>query len=113
MKEEAKLKARIKTALQKLDCYYHMPVPCGYGTQTLDFLCCVKGKFVGIETKAPGKKPTPRQKLCIASINAAGGIAFACDSWDSFMMHMQYHDLIPDRERFHHPPTLRDIVREG
>ena len=87
---EARLKDEIKTLLKRMGAHYYMPVPSGYGKQTLDFLCCVKGRFVGIETKAPGKKPTPRQQQCIDEINAAGGLAFWCDHYEDayFMLGM-------------------------
>jgi hypothetical protein len=76
-----------------------MPVPGGYGSQTIDFLCCVpvkwfdtvaniyvpSGLFLGIETKSTGEKPTARQELCMQAIRHAGGIAFWCDSWGGYV----------------------------
>ena len=52
------------------------------GESTLDILCCIKGKFVAIEAKVPGNKPTARQRQTIMAIEAAGGIAFWADSLD-------------------------------
>ena len=87
--EEGLLKDKVKRYLDALPrMYRHMPVPSGYGTQTLDFLCCIDGRFVGIETKAKGKKPTPRQQQCIEEIKRAGGAAFWCDDYESFMLNM-------------------------
>jgi protein involved in polysaccharide export with SLBB domain len=40
----------------------------------------VKGLFVSIETKAPGKHLTPRQEIVKAAIEAAGGVVFVVDS---------------------------------
>jgi hypothetical protein len=74
--EEGKLKDKVKAFLKERGAYYHMPVPSGYGTQTLDFIGCYKGRFFAIETKAPGKEPTPRQYATLQSMLAAGG--FAC-----------------------------------
>jgi hypothetical protein len=71
---ESKLKDEVKAWLKSLNAYTYMPVPAGYGAQTLDFLCCINGRFVGIETKAEGKVPTPRQEACMRAIIAAGGI---------------------------------------
>lgn len=83
---EARLKDQIKKHLDSLPrCYWYMPVPCGYGKQTLDFLCCIEGLLVGIETKAEGKKPTPRQEACMEQIRKAGGMAFWCDSFDTYI----------------------------
>ena len=75
---EGKVKASVKRALDDmrrrgLPVYYHMPVQNGMGKPTLDFVCCINGKYLGIETKAPGKKPTERQQATIDEITAAGG----------------------------------------
>lgn len=76
---EGKVKDKVKRLLKKYGCYYFMPVQTGYGASTLDILACAGGVFLSIETKAPGKKPTPRQELCIADIRLAGGVVFVCD----------------------------------
>lgn len=97
--EEGRLKDRVKLYLRQLGAYYHMSVPTGFGVPTLDFVCCVPqfhnggriGRFIGVETKAPGKKPTPRQQQCIDAINAAGGIAFYTDSYEGFVLTMAAH----------------------
>lgn len=86
--EEGVLKKKIKADLDRLGAYWYMPVPGGYGKQSIDFLCCLKGLFIGIETKKEGGKPTPRQWKCISEIIAAGGIAFYCDSFESYVKHM-------------------------
>ena len=59
--------------------YRFMPVPSGYGTTTIDYLCCYKGHFFGIEAKAPGKVPTPRQDYVLEQIRLAGGTTFVID----------------------------------
>ncbi len=53
--------------------YYHMPVQNGMGSPTLDFICCIDGRYVAIETKAPGKRMTARQEQTAAQIAAGGG----------------------------------------
>ena len=58
---EGKVKAAIKAVLKRVGAYYHMPVQNGMGAPSLDFVCCYKGRFVAIEAKAPGEKPTKRQ----------------------------------------------------
>jgi hypothetical protein len=52
----------------------------GMGAATVDILVCLKGRFVGIEAKVPGKHPTARQLETINQIIAAGGVAFWTDS---------------------------------
>jgi penicillin-binding protein-related factor A (putative recombinase) len=76
---EGKVKDEVKKLLVKHGAYYHMPVQNGMGTPTLDFIGCMKGYFFGIETKAPGKKPTPRQLLTIKNMESAGGTCFVID----------------------------------
>lgn len=91
--EESRLKRYVSKRLKELGCYYHMPVPSGYGRQGLDYFVCLKGRFLGIETKAKGKEPTARQWQCMEEIVKAGGIAFACDSVESFEATMALHGL--------------------
>ena len=63
MTPEGRVKAKVKRALAMLRHHYHfMPVQNGMGAPSLDFLCCVAGTFVAIETKAPGKKMTEQQR---------------------------------------------------
>lgn len=101
--EEGRLKDRVKLYLNQLGASYHMPVPSGFGKQAVDFLVCVPcwfnggrvGRFVAIETKAPGKKPTPRQNRYLEEVKRAAGIAFWCDSYDDFLLEMAAHGLTP------------------
>lgn len=58
----------------------YWPVPSGFGTSDIDCIVCYYGFYISIETKAPGKKPTPRQNLTLAETKAAGGAAFVIDS---------------------------------
>lgn len=57
-----------------------MPVQTGYGAPALDFLLCIRGRFIAIETKAPGKKLTPQQEITKTQIETAGGIVLIV--WD-------------------------------
>ena len=44
-----------------------------------DIICCLNGKFVAIEVKQLGKRPTQLQQLKLARIRECGGTAFvAC-----------------------------------
>lgn len=73
---EGKVKERLKKLLKKYNVYYHMPVMNGMGSPTLDFICCVNGHYLAIETKKPGGKPTARQEVTMELIRAAGGFVF-------------------------------------
>lgn len=79
MTPEGKIKEKIKQVCKKHGAYYHMPVQNGMGRPTLDFIICLEGKFIAVEAKSPGKKPTPRQELTIKEIQRAGGFALVVD----------------------------------
>jgi hypothetical protein len=54
-----------------------------YGTSGLpDIICCVGGKFVGLEVKTPDGKLSKLQEVALAKINAAGGLAMVVRSVD-------------------------------
>lgn len=90
MTPEATIKSKIRAFLvDDMKAYYFAPVQMGMGVATLDILCCIKGRFVGIEVKVPGKKPTPRQTFTIKAINDAGGMAFWTDSLEHCKAHLQ------------------------
>lgn len=103
MTPEGKLKKNVKAVLDALGAYYYMPVPTGYGTTTLDFLCCINGVFVAIETKAPGNKPTPLQVARMEEIRASGGIAIWTDNISTLVSCLMHNidDLV-----FHHPLNM-------
>lgn len=79
MTPEGKVKDAVKLLLKKHNVYWHCVVQNGMGAPSLDFICCHCGKYLAIETKAPGKKPTPRQELTIQAIRDAGGAVFVID----------------------------------
>jgi hypothetical protein len=45
-----------------------------------DLLCCIAGRFVGIEVKQPGEALRPRQRKVLHEIFAAGGVAAVCET---------------------------------
>jgi hypothetical protein len=77
-----KLKVR-KLLAEYVGMYSFWPVPSGYGKTTLDVLCCYRGRFFSIETKAPGKKPTLRQMEEMIDIETAMGKSFIIAGVDS------------------------------
>lgn len=79
---EGRIKEAVKRHLNSIGAYYYMPVSNGMGrVGAPDFLVCHRGRFVGIETKAPGKRrnTTPNQDREIAAIRAANGTALVVD----------------------------------
>jgi hypothetical protein len=54
--------------------YYFFPATHGMGRSGVpDIICCVDGRFVGIECKASGGRVTELQKLELKRIREAGG----------------------------------------
>ena len=45
-----------------------------------DIIACIKGRFVAIEVKRPGNKPSALQVNFINAINSIGGLAFWADN---------------------------------
>jgi penicillin-binding protein-related factor A (putative recombinase) len=73
---EGKVKISIKKILRNSGAYFSMPFTGGYGSSgTPDFLVCYKGKFIGIEAKTRGNKPTQLQLKNLTEIEYAGGLA--------------------------------------
>ena len=73
---ERKVKLAVRKQLEELGAYYVMPVTGGYGNSGApDFLVCYRGRFVGIECKAGGNKPTALQEKNLHLIHKAGGAA--------------------------------------
>lgn len=80
MTPEGKVKARIKKVLAEVGAYYAMPMGTGFGNSGVpDFLICHKGKFLAVEAKAGGNKPTALQEKHLNDIRNAGGIALVID----------------------------------
>jgi len=80
MTPEGRIKELIKRVLEKHKAYVFMPVPTGFQSRSVDYFACVKGRFIAIEAKAPGKVPTSRQDYVLGLIKDAGGLTFVCDS---------------------------------
>ena len=77
---EAKVKKRVKEILATTGAYYVMPVTGGFGNSGIpDILCCYKGRFIGIECKANGGKPTRLQLSHLEEIERNGGLSFIID----------------------------------
>lgn len=79
MTPEGKVKAKVNRRMRDhfgTRLYRFMPVQNGMGAPSLDYLCCVSGLFVAIETKVPGKHMTPRQIITRDEIEMAGGLVF-------------------------------------
>jgi hypothetical protein len=79
---EGKVKKDVRTWLKARGIWHYMPVQNGMGVVGIpDLICCWNGKFLAIETKAPGKRnnTTPNQDARIKEIQEAKGWALVVD----------------------------------
>lgn len=73
---EGKVKARVKEILKERGVWYCMPRGQTFGRAGIpDFLCCYRGRFIAIETKAGRGKATPLQLRELKDIFGHQGIA--------------------------------------
>lgn len=73
---EGKVKKAVDEVLTRFGVLYYKPVVTGFGKRQLDYICCVRGLYLVIETKAPGEVPTGRQRELCLDAYAAGGKVF-------------------------------------
>lgn len=66
-------KKKIREYLKSIGAYRYSPVETGYSAPGVDDFACIGGQFWAIEAKAPGKKPTQRQLVCMQRVRDAGG----------------------------------------
>lgn len=76
MQSEAAVKKAVIKIFRKHGVWYCCPATGGYGRSGIpDFLACVDGRFLAVETKFGGNKPTALQTRELAGISDAGGLA--------------------------------------
>jgi hypothetical protein len=82
---EGKVKDACKKYLKSIGAWFFMPVSNGMGQVGIpDIICCYKGMFIAVETKAPGKRnqTTANQDRVIDAIKVADGWAIVVDNVD-------------------------------
>ena len=82
---EKRVKTRVESVLKSEGAYYFFPATHGYGRSGVpDIIACVNGRFLAIECKAGGNKPTALQVREIENIRSAGGVAVVVneENWD-------------------------------
>ena len=109
---EKKVKNKVVRLLKEYGAYYFFPASYGMGRSGVpDVVCCLHGRFIGIECKAGKNKPTPLQEKELADITKAGGVACVIneDNMDTLstilttVMSLNNDELISNR--------LRDLLR--
>lgn len=79
---EGRVKDKVRARLKEYGVWFFCPVSNGMGAHGVpDFICCHEGRFLAIETKAPGKRAntTELQDRQIMAIHKAGGSAVVID----------------------------------
>mgnify|MGYP000208024567 CR=1 FL=1 len=73
---EKLVKQKVVKLLKAQGIYYFSPMTHGFGRSGVpDIICCIDGKFLGIECKAGNNKPTALQEKEMQAIRDAGGRA--------------------------------------
>ena len=76
MTPEKKVKQKVVKLLKSRGCYWFYPVASGFGSAGVpDIVCCYKGKFIGVECKAPAaaNRVTALQQTNLTDIRNCGG----------------------------------------
>jgi hypothetical protein len=74
---EGKLHTKVQEEVRKVGGYVvkiHGSEDSYQAVGTPDLLCCVYGRFVGIETKLPGERLRPMQRVALHEIFNSGGV---------------------------------------
>jgi hypothetical protein len=82
---EGKVKNAVRALLKQEGIWFYQPVQNGMGVVGIpDFICCHHGRFLAIETKAPGKRNnlTPNQRRVLDQIAKHGGDSIVVDNID-------------------------------
>lgn len=97
MKPEAKIKQKIKAYLNKLPKSYWFHYSAYMGESGIpDRLGVLNGMFVGVEVKAPGKKPTAIQEAKHKDLRRAGAIIIVAHSVEELEEELKEEGLLYD-----------------
>lgn len=89
---EGRVKAAVKKLFDEKKIWYYQPVQNGMGRVGIpDFICCYQGRFLAVETKAPGRvnDVTPNQHFVLQEIREHGGFSVVVDSVETLKEHLQ------------------------
>lgn len=89
---EGRVKAKVKQFFKNIGAWYYMPVQNGMGVVGIpDFIACIGGRFVAVETKAPGREgaTTANQDMQLGLIHDAGGCAVVVSDVDTLKQYLR------------------------
>ena len=92
---EARVKDAVKKELKKRNIWFFMPMQNGMGVVGIpDFICCDRGQFIGVETKAPGKRgcTTANQERTLEAIFEHGGWSIVVDDVQQLIDFLEVKD---------------------
>lgn len=95
MTPEGRVKLAVKRELVARDIWYYMPVQNGLGQVGIpDFVCCWRGRFLAIETKAPGKlgNVTPNQRRVLDELKLHGAATVVVDNVNDLISFLEAID---------------------
>jgi hypothetical protein len=108
IKPEVKVKKAVKALLTKHQAYQFTPVTGGFGSSGVpDIVACIKGRFIGIETKAGKGKPTALQEKNLTQIMNSGGIAVLVNEHGIKDLELLLEAGLPDAG------VLFDLLKQG
>lgn len=102
---EGRVKDAVRKFLKEQGVWYYQPVQNGMGVVGIpDFVCCWRGLFIAIETKAPGKmfQVTPNQNRVLHEIRTHGGYAIVVDGVEPLAAHFTAIKVALALEGAHH-----------
>lgn len=73
--------------------YWWLPVVTAYGKRSLDYICCIDGQFIAIETKATGEWLRPDQRQRARDLYEAGARVFIISGPDGYGALERYLEL--------------------
>jgi hypothetical protein len=79
-----RVSALLSLAMEHEPLYVWMPVVTGFGKRSLDYICCVRGQFLAIETKATGEWLRPDQRQRARDILKSGAKVFIISGPDGY-----------------------------
>ena len=89
---EKQIENKIKAYLKKLpSCFFYKHHATGFSKVGIpDIVCCIHGKFVGIEVKKPTGIQSDAQKVIEKQIVNSGGLYILCFSYEECIEKLEH-----------------------